>query len=128
MGTDINLHFERRIENKWQKIEIPENLMPHERDYEVFGFLAGIRCHDFEPQFESLGIPPDSCFVDESGTFGQTYAYLDEIIRAPWRKNGLQFRYFPIFCSHVLPRLVKDSPMFSQEEERNIRCVMSFDD
>lgn len=126
MSTDIHIHIEERKDNKWEKVEIPENFLPNDRDYELFGFTEGLRVRTFEPQFEGRGIPKGSCFEDDPNFHNHTYAYLDEIDKAPWTKAGLQFRYFPIFFSHVLPRLMKDSFIFSDEEKRNIRVVMAF--
>lgn len=131
MGCDIHLHFEKKNSaGVWEKLHVPEALIPDDRDYRVFTFLAGVRPTDgIKPQFALRGIPKDSSvlrsyFGDDYHSF--TYATFLEIMDAPWERWGLNETYFYIFCCYVFPRVCA-SGVFSNEEERNIRIVMGFD-
>jgi len=138
MGCDINLYFEQKnTEGKWEKIDVPERLIPDDRYYELFAFLAGVRNYDdfyITGQFLHRGIPIDaSCPKEQTDDFylgdhSFTYAYLDEILKSPWEKVKLHECYFYAFCKHVLPRL--STPFYREshtdEEERNIRVIMGF--
>lgn len=133
MGCDIHLYFEKKNEdNTWEAIEIDPRLIPDDRNYAVFGFLAGIRDDEVEPQFAGRGIPLDTSLPSKKngdfyiGDFGFTYAYLDEILSAPWKENELDQCEFYAFCMHVLPKMVTSLPL-SIEEERNVRVIMGFD-
>lgn len=59
MGVDINLWFEQKIDGKWQPLEIPENLIPDGRDYEVFAFIAGVNRAEVikKANFHGRGLP-----------------------------------------------------------------------
>jgi hypothetical protein len=138
MGCDIHLYFEKKNnQGKWEKIEIDERLLPDDRDYQVFSFLAGVRNYwkefQIEPQFADRGIPEDSsCPIGETNNFwigdhSFTHAYLNEILVAPWSTYLLDECYFIIFCAYVLPRLCSFYIFLTKEEERNIRVIMGFD-
>ena len=132
MGCDIHLHFEKRDENGiWHKIAVPEDLLPDDRDYDVFSFLAGVRnelCDDNQGQFAFLGIPKDTCAVEEDlGDHSFTHAYIDEVLKAPWKRAKLDGDYFYVFCAHVLPRLLHGYGWLNANEKRTVRVVMGFD-
>ncbi len=135
MGCDIYLYFERKNpEGKWEQIMIPEKLVPEDRNYELFAFLADVRnSSGITAQFADRGIPADStCPINPQDCmwFGDsrfTYAYLDEILKAPWKKVKLDRCYFYVFCYYVLPRLFHFGGYLDAEEERNIRVIMGFD-
>lgn len=136
MGCDIHLYFEKKNKDgKWEKIEIDERLIPEDRDYDLFAFLADIRnSKQIEPQFADRGLPTDRSisgdYHDETlwlGDHSFTYAYIDEILKAPWEKAGLQHSYFYLFCLYILPRLMNRCSFLSKEEMRSIRVVMGFD-
>jgi hypothetical protein len=139
MGCDIHLYFEKKNKQGiWEKIEIDERIIPRDRYYHLFSFLADVRSYgEFkcEPQFANRGIPKDSScpgLDDESedfwiGDHSFTHAYLDEILESPWEKYELQDSYFIIFCEYVLPRLCCFCGVLSKEEEKNIRVIMGFD-
>lgn len=139
MGCDIHLYFEKKNnEGKWEKIQIDERLIPDDRIYSIFGFLAGIRCHEFEPQFEGRGIPNDTsmspdCMGDGGkddfwiGDYGFTYAYMDEILNAPWKENGLEQFYFYNFFKYVLTRIINSYGFINNEQQRKIRVIIGFD-
>ena len=130
MGTDIGLHFEKRNPSgKWEKIEIPGNLMPDERHYTLFSFLADVRTaesFEFAGQIKGRIIPED-CVIAEDISPCPTYAYLDEILRLPWKEAQLQDCYFYIFCRDILPKLVKGYGYFNDMEMRDIRVIIWFD-
>lgn len=147
MGSDIHLCFEKKTEKReWQPIVIPDYLIPDDRDYSVFYFLAAVRRAEAtmcEPQFENRGIPDDSSIrrvlnltkhnnLRYSGSLSGadhsfTHAYLDEILRAPWEKVGLQHRWFYVFCDRVLPRLIGNYGTWGALEKRKVRVIMGFD-
>ena len=136
MGCDIHLYFEKKNkEGTWEKIEIDDRLLPDDRDYELFAFLADVRNgKQLESPFANRGLPTDRSISgddhDETlwlGDHSFTYAYLDEILKAPWEKSGLQYCYFHLFCLSILPRLMNRCGFFLREEMRNIRVIMGFD-
>lgn len=134
MGCDIHLYFEQKdSDNNWKRIFIPESLIPDDRNYSLFGFLAGVRNPHRRPLFSNRGIPKDTSFPSNNpdfwlGEHSFTYAYLDEILNAPWHENGLHNTYFYVFCAYVLPRLIDDGwGTLSKEEQRNIRVLIGFD-
>lgn len=129
MSCDIHLHFERRIDGQWKEIPIDDCLMPTDRNYEVFGFLAGVR-GSLNGVFSDRGLPldcSDNTFGYSSDYFAHTYAYLDEILNAPWKRYNLENAYFYIFCRHVLPRLCSpDTIELNDLECRDVRVLMAF--
>lgn len=134
MGVDINLWFEQKIDGKWQPLEIPENLIPDGRDYEVFAFVAGVRRATVikEADFHHRGLPRDRArpnMIDETDSMHNiTYATVQEIKNAPWKKAKLENTYFYAFFTEVLPRIVgRQIGFFSHEEEEDIRVIMAFD-
>lgn len=137
MGCDIHLYFEKKNANgEWEKIEIDPRLVPYDRYYPLFGFLAGVRDHDITAQFADRGIPDDSSIhkklINEDirclvGDYGYTFATLYEILQADWKKVDLHDTYFYIFCAYTLPLLTSSWGILSDEDKRNIRVVMGFD-
>ncbi len=134
MGCDIHLYFEKKNkEGKWQKIEIDERLLPDDRNYLLFAFLCNVRNYGnclIESQFADRGVPKDSSvdqhFYDCSD-HSITHAYLDEILAAPWEDMGLDGCYFKFFCDHIIPRICCFCGILSNEEKKNIRVIMGFD-
>lgn len=141
MGCDIHLYLERKNkEGTWEPINVPENLLPDDRCYALFGLLAGVRSDEFEPLFKDRGIPEDTCYKKSKGPGNDdmpwlgdhsfTYAYLDEIYNIEWPvidEWSLENCYFNLFFSHVLPRLISFYGYYDNREARNIRVVMGFD-
>lgn len=132
MGTDIHLYTEHRVKEKWQKIKVDGSILPDDRNYRLFAFLANVRNFgDITPQFESRGIPSDTSYIENDedwiGDYGLTYAYVDEIINAPWEDVGLQDCYFKIFYERILPRIINEYPWCDKEQLRNVRVLMGFD-
>lgn len=100
MGTDIHFYFEKKENGKWQKVEVPHSIIPDDRNYTLFGFLAGVR-NGFgfggrpiykafkKPIFPGRGIPEDSTYNEEAelknekgyylGDHSYSYFYLDEL-------------------------------------------------
>ncbi len=133
MGCDIHLFFEKKNkEGEWEEIEFDSRLSPCDRYYSLFAFLADVRNYsDFKqtPQFAGRGVPIDSVseFTSEEDYHSLTYASLYEILRAPWKEAKLDSSYFYMFCSHVLPKLTAWCGSLSEEDEKNIRVIMGFD-
>lgn len=135
MGTDIHLYFEKKNKDtgKWERIEVDERLIPDDRNSELFSFLVGMYNEHEYALFANRGIPRDSSFPnyfdnhEHLDTFSETYAYLDEILKAPWREAELQDSYFYIFCAYILPKLAHDYGIMSDEDKRNVRVIMGFD-
>ena len=136
MGCDIHLYFEQKNkEGKWEKLVIDKRLLPDDRHYLLFAFLANVRNYGYgiEPQFADRGIPEDTSMprteTDDFwiGDHSFTHAYLDEILAAPWEDENLEGCYFQVFCEDILPRLCSFCGLLSKEEEKNIRVIMGFD-
>lgn len=138
MGCDIHLWFEKKNgDGKWERINIPDNLIPDDRNYEVFAFLADVRNrfpNPITPQFCDRHKPTDTecdgSDYDDNFWLGDhsfTHAYIQEILKAPWEQYSLQDCYFIIFCKYILPRLSHRRGWFTDEEEKNIRVIMGFD-
>jgi hypothetical protein len=141
MGCDIHLYIEKKVGDKWHPVEIDERLIPDERHYRLFGFLAGVRRDDDTiTQFEDRGIPLDTSLPSHAkgdsennesehyiGEHSFTYAYLDEILLAPWGQNDLADSDFYVFCAYVLPRLCDSCGYLTTSEKRNVRIIMGFD-
>lgn len=130
MGCDIHLWFEQKNKlGTWDEMDIPENLIPDDRDYDVFAFLANVRgTSDYGPICEGRGIPEDSSspMKEHDDYHSFTHVYLDEILNARWREEELDHRYFYIFFAYVLPRLMSCC-WINNQEARNIRIIMGFD-
>ena len=133
MGCDIHLYFEERDSNgDWEQIIIDERLIPNDRNYALFGFLAGITGCEFDPLFGGRGLPKETSYLedidDDLGDYGYTYAYLDEIINAPWKENSLEHCYFHLFCKEILPRICGYYSWDDMkiEERRSIRVLIGF--
>lgn len=133
MGCDIHLYFEKKNQkDDWEQIEIPECLLPDQRHYLLFAFLADVKNYfefDVVALFPSRGIPKDTSLPEESDDFCMgdhsfTYCYLDEILAADWEKYELHDCYFYIFCRHVLDKIIG---YISDEKSRDIRVIMGFD-
>lgn len=137
MGCDIHLYFEQKnMKGEWEEVKVDERILPDDRDYRLFTFLAGVRNYDdfeIEPQFPKRGIPEDTSMPKKEteyffmGDHSFTYAYVNEILEAPWEKYELNDSYFKIFCEYVLPRLSSVKIIFPQEDKKNIRVIMGFD-
>ena len=138
MGCDIHLYFEKKNKNgQWEEIQIDERLIPDDRSYGTFAFLANVRNYDefkITPQFADRGIPDDTSLPETDGDdmywlgdHSYTHAYLDEILNAPWGEAELEGCYFQVFCEYILPRICSFCVILSDEEKRNIRVIMGFD-
>lgn len=142
MGCDIHLYIEKKVRGKWVPIKIDERLIPNERNYRLFAFLANVRGQG--GHFADRGFPDDTSWKESKGDddyiddylgdHSFTYAYLDELYNAPWRELDdpedeirLLDCYFCSFIFQVLPRLLKDSGWLNLEERKDIRILMGFD-
>ena len=132
MGCDIHLYFEKKNKHgEWEELEVDPRLIPDDRNYRLFGFLAGVRNDEIPPQFERRGIPEDTSLPKGENGYGLgdhdfTHAYLDEILDAPWKEYELEWSDFYIFCFNTLPKLLYGIG-FSKLDERNVRVLIGFD-
>ena len=56
MGCDIHGVFQAKVEDEWETINSPYNW---ERDYQLFGFLAGVRDRNVYSLGDPRGLPDD---------------------------------------------------------------------
>lgn len=99
MGCDIHLIVEKRIKGEWGRAEAlvekkhewssPYEEWYTERNYSVFGALAGVREHEVVPIAEPRGIPSDCTTVADADDFpfgDHTYSWLtvDELLGYDW--------------------------------------------
>jgi hypothetical protein len=129
MGSDIHLHIEKKNkEGRWEAFPIDELLLPDDRDYEVFAFLAGVRGYSKWGKIQDRGFPGDS-EVNQAdlGDHSFTHATLYELIHAPWKKANLEESYFCIFCRYVLPRFVDKGWCVSDDDKKKVRILIGFD-
>lgn len=74
MGTDIHPVVERRVDGAWQVVKAPGGRYEHntiayslsDRNYFLFGVLAGLRNYDVTPIAEPRDLPPDLSFDPQS--------------------------------------------------------------
>ncbi len=134
MGCDIHLYFEKKVKGKWVPLtDIPEKDYPDDRNYGVFGLLAGVRDVHVSGKvyFEQRGIPDDTSYRepehdvdyhDDSPWLGDhsfTYATIHELKRVNWEKY---LEYKPTFAYFI----EKWFPLPSARD-KNIRILMGFD-
>ena len=105
MGCDIHIHVERLVDGKWQYVTKPDchpdttnewhvDDWYHGRCYTLFGLLAGVRAHQYEPFKEPRGVPNDRSneyqdVVDDWGHDGHTHSWytLHELEDADWYQD-----------------------------------------
>ena len=93
MGCDIHMYVEKKRNGKWMNAQSVLKLyedsppdVPHsdsfysDRNYEVFGFIAGVRREDLQ-YFEAKGFPKDACaevkaLYEDWGCDAHTPSYL----------------------------------------------------
>lgn len=147
MGTDIHYLIERKslrydyakgeyIDEGWREWIV--NPQPRHRDYELFGFLAGVRREDLESHIAHRGIPCDLAEHSnwdefERYTHSHTWATLKEFKDLPWgipiSNKGFvdreQYKVFKekgrpeIWCGGILGRDIKiaeSTEDFEQDE------------
>lgn len=134
MGCDIHLSFEKKNKSgKWEKIDVQECLIPDDRCYILFSFLANVRTNPdckTNGQIADRGIPEDCLdkeYFQSEDIHSATHAYLDEILRLPWNEAELDQCYFYLFCKHIIPRLVNFHRTLSNDDEKSIRIIIGFD-
>lgn len=65
MGCDIHMYVERKVGNTWEQVYEEDGKYPDrkswdpDRNYDLFGLLAGIRSTIFSPLIPPRGIPED---------------------------------------------------------------------
>jgi len=132
MGCDIHLTYE--IKDRygfWGSLYIDRNIIPDDRNYKLFAFLANVRNgFNIIPQFAGRGFPSDFTLkyeFQDCDYHSRTYASLYEINNCDWQSVELDNSYFPIFHEYVLPRIISSLGFLSKEEEKNVRLVIFFD-
>ena len=78
MGCDIHVHFEIKLNGKWEHYSQPRI----RRNYELFGKIAGARASDIKPIHSPRGLPADCSIMtkfcsDTWGVDGHTHGWLD---------------------------------------------------
>lgn len=130
MGCDIHIGLEQKgRDGKWFKIHINHELLPNDRDYDLFGFLFGVRNRHatYVPLFANRGIPKDTSFSDwleyvpNECYHSTTYLTLKEAQNIEWPES-LDDTYFKVFCEFIFPRLKG-----TIDDKENMRMVIYFD-
>ena len=112
MGCDIHMYLEKKKNGAWVPaqgfVKMYEDLgsdVPYpdrftERDYHLFGFLAGVRAPEYQ-HFEPKGFPPDACpevrqVYERYGSDAHTPSYLtlSELNKIKWDTEMVK----TIFC------------------------------
>ena len=153
MGCDIHFYVEKKINNKWQCID---NILPNidfdendehcldfyiesiytNRNYFLFGILAGVRSYCEEPISEPKGLPDDVSDIikelsNNYGVDGHSHSWLTlkEILDYDWDSvekvcfEEYEYNYINDF-KHVIKKLISCSIDVSLLD---IRCVFWFD-
>ena len=122
MGTDINFYIERKVDGKWCEVEVPECLVPDDRDSKLFSYLSELLPERDMPK----GVSLDKAII---GDYGFSYFYLDEIFNKLYKiEPEFRDRYFFIFFEHVLPRLIFDWALEENDDGyRDVRIIFGFD-
>ena len=118
MGTDIHFYVEKKIGDKWEKIEVDERLIPDDRNPDLFD---EIQEHD---DLLGRGLPVDTSFDKDDnfiGEWGVTYFYLDEA--GSFDFNYIN-SYFNAFFESILPRICGCNSLLDM---RNVRVLVGFD-
>ena len=88
MGADIHSFTERKVDNKWIRVEETifggvqyATIEPFGwRSYAVFGFLADVRNYsNCIPISELKGLPDDSEYLNSESKYEETWTIRDEI-------------------------------------------------
>jgi len=130
MGCDIHLYLEKQVKGKWERYEHDSEIDPTERNYRVFGFLAGVReliPNDKTNKIGDRGIPPDTSYKENRGDEGYAYigehsfthATVKELKRLPWSKQDDVIRR-SAFC-----RWLYDA--FPDTKNDSVRLLIGFD-
>lgn len=130
MGCDIHLYLEKKVKGRWERYEHESEIDPTERNYNVFGFLCGVRCIIPIKGYNRIGdrgIPEDTSYSEDRD--GENYAYLGdhsfthttvkELKRLPWSKQDDHVRR-SAFC-----RWLYDA--FPDTKNDSVRILIGFD-
>ena len=105
MGCDIHLHTEVKIEGRW----FHQNCPNINRDYELFGVMAGVRRSEILPIVEPQGVPADASKLTqfEYNLWGEdahtaSWFGVPEIVKLEkwWKQNRDGGRYANFFEVH----------------------------
>lgn len=125
MGTDIHVIVEKKKNNvwDWEKVDIDDWLLPKDRNYELFGFLSGIRDSSFDNFMLDDRWPDDTSIEEYAHWHNLGHSYLLEINRFWIWPESLKDCYFRIFCRHIIPRISE----LENVDQRHIRILVAYD-
>jgi len=145
MGCDIHFYAEKKDGDKWVSADkwtvdpydedpkyvnvTREDSFYYDRNYLLFGILAGVRDRSVKPISEPRGLPQDVSPEVEArseylGVDGHSHSWLTlaELYAYPWEEvMGDAYGAPKYFVSETLPRLEKLG------ESENVRVVFFFD-
>lgn len=134
MGCDIHIYCEKKVKGKWERYEHDSHIDPTERNYDVFGFLCGVRCLIPKKGYNHIGdrgIPEDTSYKENrclDGSEGEytylgehsfTWATVKELKKLPWSKQEDYVRR-SAFC-----RWLADA--FPDMRNDGVRILIGFD-
>lgn len=154
MGTDIHFFVEAYADGKWHSVD--KWLMPNKHDdfirvpmdkcyyinrnYYLFGYLAGLRCELEDALALPRGLPPGlshevlTCYLDwESNAHSESYYLLSELLSVT-KKLERRCNYFVEVTLEKMKEINPEkygSGQVAEEsnmrKEDRIRCVFWFD-
>jgi hypothetical protein len=125
MGADIHIFIEHKENDKW--IWVNEFEMRIDRNYSLFGVLAGVRGEPYDDRSDPVGVPED-CDPKlmnylQSGEFhSDTYFTLTDLLNWDvWWDEKFQKVVANFYCSVVGYMLRFD------DNPDNVRVIIAFD-
>ena len=149
MGCDIFEHYERWQNGRWEAVDLcrdfkgislscPASL---DRDYELFGILAGIwSIYTITPIAPGRGLPQDvspdvatrwAAIEDDIDLFGVSWVRLDELLAYDWEhtiESDLS-EHPPLKCKHAAARFFQKTLPYLRaqvDDSRHLRMVFWF--
>ena len=108
MGCDIHMYIEKKDKEKgqWEAVDYSDDIDVG-RDYDLFCFLAGVRCGEEPQHFERKGLPDDlSPEVREEcegwGSDGHSHSWLtlEELQTVNWEDDKAMIRQSGIMANY----------------------------
>lgn len=146
MGADIHMYAEKKIDDEWKltkgpnpyKIYFPsdedlkfEGWVYHQRDYDLFAFLADVRNYDesIDPLDQPRGMPEDTSpmlfkLYEEYGVDGHSHSYfsLPELLAA-----DQEFAYLKLDAFTKKGSAIRKLEDLAQGDPDSVRIVFWFD-
>ena len=94
MGCDISEHVERRVNGRWEYVDVPASRMLL-RDYSLFSVLAGVRADPSDPPQRFTpqeSIPSDASdrlkyeYADGELHYAYSFQTLAELLKHDWQR------------------------------------------